>query len=201
MKHSIPSSVILTVFLVVSIILVSGCEPTTNLESNTFTTKMADNLTSQTQSSPFISTTSPFCSFILPTIVSTLIPITKPNPTAGAFCELGVLYISKSGLTVTLDAIYSITHAEYYDLAIEYQLGNNTTDKIIDEDRFKAFYKDGSGETQAALFGRLAPGQTITKSYVWRAYWNNVITHIEYEPDSSGSSPSLDALKWKPPTS
>ncbi len=101
---------------------------------------------------------------------------------------------------MTMDAMYVIACGEFYEIMIDYRLENNTIDKVIDEDRFKAYFTKGSGEPQYGLFGRLAPGQIITKSYAWKAYWSNVINLIEFEADPSTAFPASDTLRWKPPT-
>jgi hypothetical protein len=202
MSFKTKSPIILIGAQVISSIIFSSCQSSTFSVSNkSLLTTTTDILFNAARTAPVTPEPSLSCSVILPTRVSTLIPITKPNPPAGEYCESGVSYISKGGLTVTLDVYISMVCGEIYDVAIEYRLENHTIDKVLDEGRFKAYCKDGSGELQIALIGKLDPGQTATRSYVWRGYWNNVITVIEYEPDSAGSTPSLDTLKWKAPIS
>jgi hypothetical protein len=202
MKFKAQSIGVLLSSQVVFSIIFMGCQPVTVLAPHTSlnNSTQTDNPPPATQISPLPTAPQPICSIIIPTPGATLIPITKPNPPAGAYCESSVSYISKGGLTVTLDAMYIIACGEFYEIMIDYRLENNTIDKVIDEDRFKAYFTKGSGETQYGLFGRLAPGQTITKSYTWKAYWSNVINLIEFEADPPRAFPASDTLKWKPPT-
>jgi hypothetical protein len=144
---------------------------------------------------------SSLCTITIPTSTSTGKPATKPNPPSGAFGELNVSYVSGSGLIVTLNQMFVTAHGSYYDLNIEYTLQNIQTGQALDEEIFKAYFADGTGETETGLFGRLLPGQSISRSYVWRATWNNTISLIEFEPNLNSSTPDPGTLKWKPPTS
>ena len=145
-------------------------------------------------------TTSSVCSIIGPTSIYTGIPVTKPAPPEGTFCEQNVSYVTKSGLTVTIDLMYVVACGSCYELHLDYRI-ENKTDKILDEEIFKAYFADGSRERQTGLFGIIEPGQTISNSYLWVAPWGNVITLVEFEADFDDSPPMIGTLKWKPPTS
>jgi hypothetical protein len=139
MKFKAQSIGVLLSSQVVFSIIFMGCQPVTVLAPHTSlnNSTQTDNPPPATQISPLPTAPQPICSIIIPTPGATLIPITKPNPPAGAYCESSVSYISKGGLTVTLDAMYIIACGEFYEIMIDYRLENNTIDKVIDEDRLK----------------------------------------------------------------
>ncbi len=103
-------------------------------------------------------------------------------------------------MIVTLYSIAVTGHASYYEYNIEYKLENKTLGQIIDEEIFIAYHVVSDGEPQDGSFGRLVPGQVITKSFTWQASRNDVISIIEFGGDYSSSSPASGTLKWKTPS-
>ncbi len=115
------------------------------------------------------------------------------------YCDLNKPYISKdNNMTVEVTKIKTNKKEQYMEFTIEYNQKNNTTDQAIDEGTFKIFYKNGESEPQYGFFNKLYPGETITRTYTFKALKSQEPICIEYGADHFfDKNPAKDALKWE----
>lgn len=131
-------------------------------------------------------------------------PATTPGSPAGAQAELTYLeknnpYVySGNGLTVTMKSMQIMDKGGYSEITINYFQKNDTADKAIDEATFKIYYQDGSSEPQYGFFDKLYPGDSVNRTYTFKALKSQIPLCVEYGTDVFfSSSPSKDTLKWK----
>jgi len=115
------------------------------------------------------------------------------------FKELNKEYVAKDSLTVKMVNLCVIKNKEnvisYYFV---YTLKNETSDKIISEGTFKIFYKNrNEGENQYGFFGKLYPGESITRSYTFKTIASDPFKVLEYGSDNFfREAPIIGSLKW-----
>ncbi len=126
-------------------------------------------------------------------------PKPVPSPTL-MLLDLNVSYISQSGLMVIVKSITETQQGGFREYTITYSLENNTTDQAIDEGTFKMFWVGGGGEAQYGFFGRLFPGESMTRSYTWKVLSSQQVLCIEFESDFFAERPTSDTLKWGVPS-
>lgn len=114
------------------------------------------------------------------------------------FLEVNKPFNAPDGITVTLN-LFEVTQDTYgtYSYYIYYTLKNNTN-QAIDEKTFNMFPDgEGSPERQYGFFGRLFPGDELSRSYQFKSITELKI--LEYGGDFFSASPSEETLKWLSP--
>ena len=116
------------------------------------------------------------------------------------FEQIGEPAVATDGMTVTLESLTFVDNDTFYEYSIQYTL-KNETDSLIDEASFKMYFLNQSGGTpQFGFFGRLAPGESKTRSYTWQED-EGKFDVLEYHDDNFFSDEPLEeSLKWKVPT-
>ncbi len=105
---------------------------------------------------------------------------------------------ASSGLTITLDSAQLIEKTGSFQLRIVYTQKNNTSDKKLDEGRFKLFFTDGTSEPQYGFFNSLFPGDVIAgRTYTWEWVKGKEPWLIEWDAGFSTNKPTTNGLKWK----
>ena len=105
---------------------------------------------------------------------------------------------ASSGLTITLDSAQLIEKTGSFQLRIVYTQKNNTSDKKVDEGRFKLFFIDGTSEPQYGFFNSLFPGDVIAgRTYTWEWVKGKEPWLIEWDAGFSTTKPTTNGLKWK----
>ena len=115
------------------------------------------------------------------------------------FKDLNKDYIARDGLTVTLTKLSIVKNdANVISYTINYTLKNETSDNIINEGTFKIYYKNkDGGEHQYGFFGKLYPGESISRSYTFKAVETDPFSVLEYDYDNFfNKTPIHESLKW-----
>lgn len=111
--------------------------------------------------------------------------------------EIGVPYEAADGLTVTLQSFDIVEKTGSYQYIITYTL-TNEIDSAIDEGQFKLYYEDEPGGLpQYGFFGRLFPGDELTRSYTFEEEKHITFGVLAYHHDQFfADSPPANALQW-----
>ncbi len=111
---------------------------------------------------------------------------------------IGKPYQAADGLTVTLHTFDVVEKPGSYRYQITYTLANNT-DSAIDEGQFKLYYKDElGGYPQYGFFGRVFPGDELTRSHTFEEEKHITFGVLAYHHDQFGAaSPPAGALQWR----
>lgn len=114
--------------------------------------------------------------------------------------EVGSPYVGDDGLTVTLNSMVVTESTGSYRYAINYTLLNET-DVAIDEGSWKAYDFDaGNSLPQYGFFGRLFPGETLMRNYVFEEVKSVEFEVVAYHSDQFlNDYPPSDALVWRVP--
>lgn len=125
----------------------------------------------------------------------------EDNPGENKYLDLEKSYIAPDSMTVTVRSIDVSSNEQgtiYY--TINYTLENRTKDMIITEGTFEAlFFDNQKGEYQTGFFGKLYPGESISRAYTFRSLGNKPYYFIQYKHDWMGSDGDIlkKSLKWK----
>jgi hypothetical protein len=102
---------------------------------------------------------------------------------------------ASSGLTITLDSAQLIEKTGSFQLRIVYTQKNNTSDKKLDEGRFKLFFTDGTTEPQYGFYNSLFPGYVnVVRTYTCEWVKGKEPWLIEWE---AGFFTNKNGLNWK----
>ena len=102
-------------------------------------------------------------------------------------------------LTVTMKSISVVEKIGSFQLTINYEQKNNTSDKKIDEGQFKLFFTDGTSTPQYGFFGSFFPGDSRERSYTWEYLKAQVPMVVSYNAGFFSTEPSASKLNWAPP--
>ena len=112
------------------------------------------------------------------------------------FNKIEVPYTATDGLIVTLHNLEVIEKSGSYRYKIEYTLRNDT-DHAINEGTFKLYHAEG-GLAQYGFFGKLFPGDSLTRTYYFEEEKNVNFNILAYHHDQFlEDSPPYDSLMWK----
>jgi len=129
-----------------------------------------------------------------PSNVSSPSPSSTPTPLPVAYGQIGIFYNASDGLSVRVDSLQVLEKDGVHKYIINYTLKNENWDKAIPEGWF--WIKNSSNTvcvSQGGIFGRMAPGDELSKSYQFLP-GTDVYEEIQYYPsDPNGSS----YLSWK----
>ena len=112
--------------------------------------------------------------------------------------QIGTFYVGNDGLSVRVNSLAVSETSATYRYSLSYTLENRTSDKAIDEGSFKAYFRNTTGGTpQYGSFGRLFPGNTLTRSYQWEELKSGPFGIIAYHSSQFFSdTPPTGALQW-----
>jgi chemotaxis protein histidine kinase CheA len=102
-------------------------------------------------------------------------------------------------LTVTMKSISVVEKTGSFQLTINYEQKNNTSDKKIDEGQFKLFFTDGTSTPQYGFFGSFFPGDSRERSYTWEYLKVEVPMVVSYNAGFFAAEPSASKLNWALP--
>jgi S-layer homology domain/Carboxypeptidase regulatory-like domain len=113
------------------------------------------------------------------------------------FLELNQPYdTSDNGMTVQMNSMSVIDKQDFVEYHINYTETNNTN-REIDQGTFKIYYTDGTSEPQYGFFDKLFPGETATRSYIFKATPDKTTLALEYGADVFfNQEPASNTLKW-----
>jgi hypothetical protein len=117
---------------------------------------------------------------------------------AQAQTQIGAFYLGNDGLYVRLNSLTVTETTATYRYDISYTLENRTADKAIDEGSFQAYFRNTSrGTPQYGFFGRLFPGNSLTRTYRWEELKSAPFSIIAYHSDQFfAQSPPAGAVQW-----
>jgi hypothetical protein len=123
-----------------------------------------------------------------PTPTPTPVPTPTPTATPGPM-NIEQSGVAESGLRVTVEQI-RIMETEFTTLyTVSCLLENPTTDTVIDEGAFKAFFSDGSSEPQYGDFNRLFPQASLRRSYTWSLVKPVTMSSVVYDAGFFSGAP------------
>ncbi len=120
--------------------------------------------------------------------------------TASAPKTLGVAYMARNGLQVTLNSMTTLDQGNGYNAyTINYTQTNPTT-TAIDEATFKLYFSNDVPMAQYGFFDRVYPGIPVSRSYTFTQLKSSTLAVLEYDADNFFAKvPVGGSLQWKLP--
>lgn len=116
---------------------------------------------------------------------------------ASEYLQLGVYYLADDGLSVRMNSVSTILVENHLEYTIRYTIINNTEDQVITEGSFALFSTTGEEKKpQYGAFSDLYPGESTTRSYVFKSLSLEKYHFVEYNTDWLVKNPSFGKLKW-----
>jgi hypothetical protein len=136
----------------------------------------------------------------LASLLASMLLVTYFSSSASAreYEPIGETVRSSDGYGVTVTKLEVLKKSGSTQLRVEYIQKNVTTQKKLEEGKWKLFFSDGTNLPQYGFFGELFPGDSKRKSYTWEWVGSKLPAVIEWNADFFQNKPSANGLFWSP---
>lgn len=120
--------------------------------------------------------------------------------TATAPKTLGVAYVARNGLKVTLNSMTTVDQGNGYNAYTINYTQTNPTSVAIDEATFKLYFSNDAAMAQYGFFDRVYPGMPVSRSYTFTQLKTSTPAVLEYDADNFfANKPVSGSLQWNLP--
>lgn len=120
--------------------------------------------------------------------------------TAATPKTLGVAYLARNGLKVTLDSMTTVDQGNGYNAYTINYTQTNPTATAIDEATFKLYFSNDAAMSQYGFFDRVYPGKPVSRSYTFTQLKSSTPAVLEYDAENFFAKvPVAGSLQWKLP--